>query len=200
MDSPPFSPSSSEEEEGDSFTSEIFSVTSDGSLIARFLRTDLLEILCRVNVGAFWADFFVAECIARALFEATNANDADDDARGEVAIISLKLSVFFVYTKVLSLSLSENAQRTNYMNSNSNKAVVCKCAQSRFFTRSRSDARLDNSENGEVVRVFFLVVFHPRKKRRDLFFLIRSSWIGKEYVTKSKKHARKRKKRERIFF
>ena len=76
MDSPPFSPSSSvpktEEEEGDSFTSEIFSVTSDGSLIARFLRTDLLEILCRVNVGAFWADFFVAECIARALFEANN--------------------------------------------------------------------------------------------------------------------------------
>ena len=106
MDSPPFSPSSSEEEEGDSFTSEIFSVTSDGSLIARFLRTDLLEILCRVNVGAFWADFFVAECIARALFEANNASDADDDARGEVAIISLKLSVFFVYTKVLSLSLA----------------------------------------------------------------------------------------------
>ena len=103
MDSPPFSPSSSEEEEGDSFTSEIFSVTSDGSLIARFLRTDLLEILCRVNVGAFWADFFVAECIARALFEANNANDADDDAGGEVAIISLKLSVFFVYTKVFAL-------------------------------------------------------------------------------------------------
>ena len=89
-------------------------MTSDGSLIARFLRTDLLEILCRVNVGAFWADFFVAECIARALFEANNANDADDDARGEVAIISLKLSVFFVYTKVLSLALGERAKDELY--------------------------------------------------------------------------------------
>jgi len=115
IDSPPFSPSSvpkTEEEDGDSPTSEIFSVTSDGSLIARFLCTDLLEILCRVNVDAFWADFFVAECSVRALFEANNASDADDDAQGEVAIISLKLAVFFVYTKVLSLSLSENAQRT----------------------------------------------------------------------------------------
>jgi len=115
MDSPPFSPSSSEEEEGDSFTSEIFSVTSDGSLIARFLRTDLLEILCRVNVGAFWADFFVAECIARALFEANNANDADDDARGEVAIISLNLSVCFrIYKSTLSLALGERAKDELY--------------------------------------------------------------------------------------
>ena len=115
MDSPPFSPSSSvpktEEEEGDSFTSEIFSVTSDGSLIARFLRTDLLEILCRVNVGAFWADFFVAECIARALFEANNANDADDDARGEVAIISLNLAVCFSYIQKYSLSRSRRTRK-----------------------------------------------------------------------------------------
>ena len=169
MDSPPFSPSSSEEEEGDSFTSEIFSVTSDGSLIARFLRTDLLEILCRVNVGAFWADFFVAECIARALFEANNANDADDDARGEVAIISLKLSVFFVYTKVLSLSLSENAQRTNYMNSNSNKAVVCKCAQSRFFTRSRSEARLDNSGGMEKSFASFSWSCFTHEKSEEIY-------------------------------
>ena len=200
MDSPPFSPSSSEEEEGDSFTSEIFSVTSDGSLIARFLRTDLLEILCRVNVGALWADFFVAECIARALFEANNANDADDDARGEVAIISLKLSVFFVYTKVLSLSLSENAQRTNYMNSNSNKAVVCKCAQSRFFTRSRSDARLDNSEEWRSRSRLFLGGVSPTKKAKRFILFNKIFLDWQRVVTKSKKHARKRKKRERIFF
>jgi len=86
------------------------------------------------------------------------------------------------------------------MNSNSNKAVVCKCAQSRFFTRSRSDARLDNSEEWRSRSRLFLGGVSPTKKRRDLFFLIRSSWIGKEFVTKSKKHARKRKKHERIFF
>ena len=180
MDSPPFSPSPSvpktEEEEGDSLTSEIFSVTSDGSLIARFLRTDLLEILSRVNVGAFWAGFFVAECIARALFEANNASDADDDAREEVAIISLKFGVFFVYTKVLSLSLSENAQRTNYMNSNSNKAVVCKCAQSRFFTRSRSDALLDNSGGMEKSFASFSWWCFTHEKAEEIYsFLIRSS-------------------------
>ena len=200
MDSPPFSPSSSEEEEGDSFTSEIFSVTSDGSLIARFLRTDLLEILCRVNVGAFWADFFVAECIARALFEANNASDADDDAREEVAIISLKFGVFFVYTKVLSLSLSENAQRTNYMNSNSNKAVVCKCAQSRFFTRSRSDARLDNSEEWRSRSRLFLGGVSPTKKAKRFILFNKIFLDWQRVVTKSKKHARKRKKHERIFF
>lgn len=86
------------------------------------------------------------------------------------------------------------------MNSNSNKAVVCKCAQSRFFTRSRSDARLDNSEEWRSRSRLFLGGVSPTKKRRDLFFLIRSSLDWQRVVTKSKKHARKRKKHERIFF
>jgi len=72
------------------------------------------------------------------------------------------------------------------MNSNSNKAVVCKCAQSRFFTRSRSDARLDNSEEWRSRSRLFLGGVSPTKKRRDLFFLIRSSWIGKELLQKAK--------------
>ena len=56
------------EDEDDS--EEIFSVTSDGSFIAPFLRTDLLEILCRVKADAFVADLFVAWWSARVVFEA----------------------------------------------------------------------------------------------------------------------------------
>lgn len=87
------------------------------------------------------------------------------------------------------------------MNSNSNKAVVCKCAQSRFFTRSRSDARLDNSEEWRSRSRLFLGGVSPTKKAKR-FILFNKIFldVGKEYVTKSKKHARKRKKHERIFF
>lgn len=52
------------------------------------------------------------------------------------------------------------------MNSNSNKAVVCKCAQSRFFTRSRSDARLDNSEEWRSRSRLFLGGVSPTKKAK----------------------------------
>jgi hypothetical protein len=72
------------------------------------------------------------------------------------------------------------------MNSNSNKAVVCKCAQSRFFTRSRSDARLDNSEEWRSRSRLFLGGVSPTKKARDLFFLIRSSWIATKSYKKQK--------------
>ena len=58
------------EDEDDS--EEIFSVTSDGSFIAPFLRTDLLEILCRVKADAFVAHLFVAWWSARVVFEANH--------------------------------------------------------------------------------------------------------------------------------
>lgn len=80
------------------------------------------------------------------------------------------------------------------MNSNSNKAVVCKCAQSRFFTRSRSDARLDNSEEWRSRSRLFLGGVSPTKKaKRFILFnkIFSPVWIVKR-VTKSKKHARKK--------
>ena len=87
------------------------------------------------------------------------------------------------------------------MNSNSNKAVVCKCAQSRFFTRSRSDARLDNSEEWRSRSRLFLGGVSPTKKaKRFILFNNKIFLDWQRVVTKSKKHARKRKKHERIFF
>jgi hypothetical protein len=45
------------------------------------------------------------------LFEANNANDADDDARGEVAIISLNLALCFLYIQKYSLSRSQRTRK-----------------------------------------------------------------------------------------
>ena len=62
------------------------------------------------------------------------------------------------------------------MNSNSNKAVVCKCAQSRFFTRSRSYARLDNSGGMEKSFASFSWWCFTHEKSEEIYsFLIRSS-------------------------
>tara|TARA_B100000519_G_scaffold80064_1_gene69161 strand:- start:487 stop:726 length:240 start_codon:yes stop_codon:yes gene_type:complete len=66
--------------------SEIFSVTSDGSLIAPFLRTDLLEILCRVKADAFVAHLFVAWWSACVVFEANAI--CDDDAEVPIILLS----------------------------------------------------------------------------------------------------------------
>ena len=73
------------------------------------------------------------------------------------------------------------------MNSNSNKAVVCKCAQSRFFTRSRSDARLDNSEEWRSRSRLFLGGVSPTKKaKRFILFILDLLGLAKSRYKKQK--------------
>jgi len=77
------------------------------------------------------------------------------------------------------------------MNSNSNKAVVCKCAQSRFFTRSRSDARLDNSEEWRSRSRLFLGGVSPTKKAKR-FILFNKIFLDWQSMLQKAKNMREK--------